>query len=178
MCFPSLSRARTTFSGELAISVERAREQAQLLGHTLEKEIRILMLHGVLHLLGMDHEKDRGRMARAETRLEEETRLAGWLDRAGARMTPILTILTILFAVLLAGVTFVQVLYLESLRLRSRDLPALEFFKETLKDRIGLKAERGALAFSLLKHTADRTHRRGSCLRSPAAGRRFLADRA
>ena len=63
-------------------------------------------------------------------------------------MTPILTILTILFAVLLAGVTFVQVLYLESLRLRSRDLPALEFFKESLKDRIGLKAERGALAFS------------------------------
>jgi len=68
-------------------------------------------------------------------------------------MTPILTTLAILLAVLLAGVTFVQVLYLESLRLRSRDLPALEFFKETLKDRIGLKAERGALAFSLLKHT-------------------------
>ena len=69
-------------------------------------------------------------------------------------MTPILTALAILFSVLLAGVTFVQVLYLESLRLRSRDLPALEFFKETLKDRLGLKAERGALAFSLLKHTA------------------------
>jgi CBS domain containing-hemolysin-like protein len=62
-------------------------------------------------------------------------------------------ILAICFSVLLAGVTFVQVLYLESLRLRSRELPALEFFKDTLKDRIGLKAERGALAFSLLKHT-------------------------
>jgi putative hemolysin len=69
-------------------------------------------------------------------------------------MTLILTILAVCFSVLLAGVTFVQVLYLESLRLRSRDLPALEFFKETLKDRIGLKAERGALAFSLLKHTS------------------------
>src|SRR5512138_1927198 len=45
------------FLGELAISVERAREQALMLGHTLEEEVRILMLHGVLHLTGMDHEK-------------------------------------------------------------------------------------------------------------------------
>ena len=50
--------------------------------------------------------------------------------------------------------TFVQLLYLESLRLRTRDLPALEFFKETLEDRLGLKTEEGAGAFSLIKHTA------------------------
>jgi putative hemolysin len=50
-------------------------------------------------------------------------------------------------------VTFVQLLYLESLRLRTRDLPALRFFKEVLEDRIGLKTEQGAGAFSLLKHT-------------------------
>ena len=38
-------------------------------------------------------------------------------------------------------VTFVQLLYLESMRLRTRDLPALDFFKDTLEDKIGLKTE-------------------------------------
>ena len=56
------------FAGEMAISVERAADQAAEFGHTLSEEIKILMLHGVLHLLGMDHEKDRGAMARAEKR--------------------------------------------------------------------------------------------------------------
>ncbi|MCC6389086.1 MAG: rRNA maturation RNase YbeY [Bryobacterales bacterium] len=54
--------------GDIAISVERAAEQAAAFGHTIEQEIEILMLHGALHLLGMDHENDRGRMARAESR--------------------------------------------------------------------------------------------------------------
>jgi putative hemolysin len=54
---------------------------------------------------------------------------------------------------LLALTTFVQVLYLESLRLRTRDLPSLKFFKATLEDKIGLKTEDGAGAFSLIKHT-------------------------
>ena len=73
------------FLGELALSVERAREQARLLGHTIEEEIKILMLHGVLHLLGMDHEEDRGRMARAETRLRKKLGLpAGLIERVRA----------------------------------------------------------------------------------------------
>jgi CBS domain containing-hemolysin-like protein len=54
---------------------------------------------------------------------------------------------------LLAIVTFVQVLYLESLRLRTRDLPSLKFFKETLEEKIGLKTEQGAGTFSLIKHS-------------------------
>jgi putative hemolysin len=67
-----------------------------------------------------------------------------------------------IFAVMLAAfvatpllglVTFVQLLYLESLRLRTRDLPSLEFFKDTLQDRIGLKTEDGAGTYSLIKHT-------------------------
>ena len=54
--------------GDLAISLPRARAQAREFGHRTEQEIQILMLHGVLHLLGMDHEADHGRMARAEKR--------------------------------------------------------------------------------------------------------------
>jgi probable rRNA maturation factor len=54
--------------GDLAISLPRARSQAREFGHGTAQEIQILMLHGVLHLLGMDHETDRGKMARAEKR--------------------------------------------------------------------------------------------------------------
>jgi probable rRNA maturation factor len=56
------------FLGDIAISFEHARRQADEFGHPVDKEIEILMLHGVLHLIGMDHEKDRGRMARAENK--------------------------------------------------------------------------------------------------------------
>jgi len=54
--------------GSLAISLQRARAQSRAFGHSTEDEIRILMLHGVLHLTGLDHETDAGRMARAEKR--------------------------------------------------------------------------------------------------------------
>src|SRR5258708_6591594 len=67
----------------------------------------------------------------------------------------IAVILTTLLLIPLLGLaTFVQLLYLESLRLRTRDLPSLRYFKDTLEDRIGLKTEDGAGAFSLIKHTA------------------------
>jgi putative hemolysin len=60
---------------------------------------------------------------------------------------------TLLAIPLLGLVTFVQLLYLESLRLRTRDLPSLKFFKESLEDRLGLKPEQGTGSFSLVKHT-------------------------
>jgi probable rRNA maturation factor len=69
--------------GDLAISAARARAQAREFGHTTEDELRILMLHGVLHLLGMDHESDKGRMARAERRWRRELGLpTGLIERA------------------------------------------------------------------------------------------------
>ena len=61
--------------GELAISAERAAAQARECGHSRLDEIRILMLHGVLHLVGMDHETDRGAMARAEARWRKKLHL-------------------------------------------------------------------------------------------------------
>jgi len=54
---------------------------------------------------------------------------------------------------LLGLVTFVQLLYLESMRLRPRDLPSLKFFKDELEDKLGLKTEEGAGSFSLIKHS-------------------------
>jgi probable rRNA maturation factor len=56
-------------SGDLAISVETARRQAAEQGHSLAVEVKVLMLHGLLHLAGYDHETDGGQMARRERRL-------------------------------------------------------------------------------------------------------------
>ena len=58
--------------GELAISLDRAAAQAREFGHSTVDEIRILLLHGVLHLIGLDHERDKGRMARAERKWRAE----------------------------------------------------------------------------------------------------------
>jgi len=66
LSFPS--RQSLGFLGDIAISFEHAKRQAAEFGHPVNKEIEILMLHGVLHLLGFDHEKDRGQMARAESK--------------------------------------------------------------------------------------------------------------
>jgi putative hemolysin len=60
----------------------------------------------------------------------------------------------LLLAVILVLATYVQMLYLESLRLRTRDLPALQLFKSDIEQRLGFKTEDGALRFSLVKHTA------------------------
>ncbi len=68
-------------------------------------------------------------------------------------MTLALVVLIAVFSLLLGLVSFVQLLYLESLRLRTRDFPALKFFKENLEDKIGFPAEDGAGVFTLVKHT-------------------------
>lgn len=68
--------------GELAISMERATEQAAAQGHGLVDELKILMLHGVLHLKGMNHESDRGQMRRVETKWRKLLSLgAGLIER-------------------------------------------------------------------------------------------------
>ena len=57
------------YLGDVVISAETARRQSRRFGHSLGEEIRLLMLHGLLHLLGYDHEKDDGQMNRRELRL-------------------------------------------------------------------------------------------------------------
>ena len=65
--------------GDLAISIQRARAQGRQFGHGAEQEIRILMLHGLLHLLGMDHENGEGRMGRSEKLWRTRLGLTGGL---------------------------------------------------------------------------------------------------
>lgn len=63
------------FLGDIAISPQAARRNAKLFGRTLDEEIRILILHGVLHLAGYDHEVDDGEMERIEMRLRKKLKL-------------------------------------------------------------------------------------------------------
>ena len=79
------SNAALPAAGDIAISVQRARDQAAEIGHDLLTEIKVLILHGMLHLAGHDHEVDRGQMRRLEEKLRGEFNLpAGLIERAGA----------------------------------------------------------------------------------------------
>ena len=62
--------------GDIAIAPAVARRNAKSFGRTLPEELRILVLHGVLHLLGYDHETDRGEMDRIEQRMRRRLGLA------------------------------------------------------------------------------------------------------
>jgi len=69
-------------AGEVAISADIARENARRMGHTAANEVKILALHGILHLAGFDHERDHGEMARKEKRLRQQLKLeAGLIER-------------------------------------------------------------------------------------------------
>jgi probable rRNA maturation factor len=65
LSFPAAGSANG-FAGDIAISLDMAVRNARLLGHSVADEIRILMLHGILHLAGYDHENDKGEMAKKE----------------------------------------------------------------------------------------------------------------
>jgi probable rRNA maturation factor len=68
---------------DVAISYDRAKAQAAELRHPIETEVRILMLHGALHLAGYDHERDSGEMERVEREWRRRLRLpAGLIERA------------------------------------------------------------------------------------------------
>ena len=85
LSFPADRSARGAekMAGDLAIGVERARRQAAEQGHTLSTEIKVLILHGLLHLAGYDHETDSGRMVRRERALRARLGLAqGLIERA------------------------------------------------------------------------------------------------
>jgi probable rRNA maturation factor len=69
-------KARGKFLGDIAIAPRVARRNAKALGRGLAEELKVLILHGVLHLLGYDHETDRGEMERIEMRLRRKLGIA------------------------------------------------------------------------------------------------------
>jgi probable rRNA maturation factor len=85
LSFPAESDGKRQFAGEIAISAEIATKNAHVLGHSAAEEIKILVLHGILHLRGYDHEHDNGQMARREKELRAKLRLpSGLIERASA----------------------------------------------------------------------------------------------
>ena len=80
LSFPAEERG---YLGDVVIAAGVARRQAREAGHSLATELRVLALHGLLHLLGYDHERDDGRMARLERRLRRRGGLVeGLIERA------------------------------------------------------------------------------------------------
>jgi probable rRNA maturation factor len=88
LSFPAAGSANG-FGGDIAISLDIAVRNARLLGHSVADEIRILMLHGILHLARYDHENDKGEMAKKELllrrRLALPTSLIERSDKSPAR---------------------------------------------------------------------------------------------
>jgi probable rRNA maturation factor len=81
LSFPAGQRG---FLGDIVIATGVAQRQARDAGHSAQTEFRVLALHGLLHLLGYDHEEDAGRMARAEMRLRKKAGLKeGLIERQG-----------------------------------------------------------------------------------------------
>lgn len=75
LSFPAPTAFAKKHAGDLAISLETAARQAEAHGHSLAGEVKILMLHGLLHLAGEDHETDNGRMATLEGTLRQQLNL-------------------------------------------------------------------------------------------------------
>jgi probable rRNA maturation factor len=80
LSFPAASpaskgRKSAALAGEIAISADIAAENAARFGHSTAAEVKVLTLHGILHLAGFDHERDNGQMARKEMRLRRLLKL-------------------------------------------------------------------------------------------------------
>ena len=81
-------RRRTELAGDIAISADIAKQNAARLGHSLADEIKVLVLHGILHLAGFDHERDNGAMARRELELRQMLKLpTALIERTSSEKT-------------------------------------------------------------------------------------------
>ena len=90
LSFPAEGVGAEEIAGDLAISVTTALGQAAEQGHSLATEIKVLILHGLLHLAGYDHEVDEGKMARREKLLRGKLGLPqGLIERAGGEQKPV-----------------------------------------------------------------------------------------
>lgn len=84
LSFPYGSTTKgTELAGEVAVSAEIAAQNAIRFGHPVADEVKVLVLHGILHLAGFDHERDNGEMARKEAVLRRALNLPTALTERG-----------------------------------------------------------------------------------------------
>ncbi len=91
LSFPAIESTKARFAGDIAISVEYAAKSAARFELPLQEELKILILHGLIHLAGHDHETDNGEMARLESRLRRKLGLRDGLiarSKNGDAITP------------------------------------------------------------------------------------------
>jgi probable rRNA maturation factor len=82
LSFPAFAEPQSKLAGDIAISAHMALRNSRRLGHSPAEEVKILVLHGLLHLAGFDHERDNGVMARKEQQLRRALGLnAGLIER-------------------------------------------------------------------------------------------------
>lgn len=82
LSFPAAPNGNLKLAGDIAISKEIAQTNSKTLGHPLETELKVLLLHGLLHLAGHDHETDQGDMAALEQKLRAKLKLpTGLIER-------------------------------------------------------------------------------------------------
>jgi probable rRNA maturation factor len=92
LSFPAIEQPSNGLAGDVAISADIASYNARCLGHTAAKEIKILVLHGLLHLAGYDHDRDNGQMAMKEARLRKAFGLpVGLIERNRRQEQKLLT---------------------------------------------------------------------------------------
>ncbi|MGH9522038.1 MAG: rRNA maturation RNase YbeY [Terriglobales bacterium] len=86
LSFPAVAEVADRFAGDIVISGDMAKANARSLGHPVAEELKVLMLHGLLHLGGHDHESDNGEMAGLELRLRKQLGLRdGLIERSVPR---------------------------------------------------------------------------------------------
>jgi probable rRNA maturation factor len=89
LSFPAAPNGEKGFAGDIAISADVATQNAHSLGHAPAVEVKILTLHGILHLRGYDHEREHGQMTRREQALRRELHLpVGLIERAETSGAP------------------------------------------------------------------------------------------
>lgn len=92
LSFPPIPTIANDFAGDIVIAADVAAGNARRLGHEAQQEIKVLILHAVLHLAGYDHESDSGQMARREERLRQALGLSsGLIARANGAGGPSLS---------------------------------------------------------------------------------------
>ena len=171
---PQVQRGKTTrAAGDVAISADIARKNAARLGHSLADEVKILALHGILHLAGFDHERDNGEMARKESRLRRQLKLeVGLIERErevlardrnaacaaenGMNWGVALALIPLL--ALLALASYVDRVYQEIGKFLSREFQDnIDVFEQKVEPDLHVSRARASLSMSVLKQLTTAT---------------------